>query len=164
MKKKIVMNRDRVFSIGMAVVSLLVMAATTQIKPTFNAVSGSDPGSKAFPFAVAVLLLLSSIGKFITCGKPDERPFVAGREGWLKIAAVVGLLLAYTFLLQSMGFLLCTFLGTALLLLLMRGDRPIRPVTYVLYPGLLTAVLYLLFHTVLQVILPVGLLWKSILP
>ena len=120
MKKKFVMNRDRIFSIGMALVSILIMGLTTQIRPTFGSISGSDPGSKAFPFGIAILLLLSSIGKFITCSK-------------------------------------------ALLLWIMRGRQKISAATYVVYPAVLTAVLYILFNNILQVIMPVGQIWKAIL-
>ncbi len=163
MEKKFVMNRDRIFSIGMAIVSIGVMILTTQIKPTFSGISGSDPGSKAFPFAVAILLLLSSIGKFITCNKPDETSFVAGKEGWLRIGSVIVLLLVYTILMKYIGFLICSFFGTMILLRIMRGERKIKLVTYLLYPAILTAVLYVLFNNILQVIMPVGELWKAIL-
>ena len=163
MKSKFVMNRDRYFSIGMALVSILVMVLTTQIHPTFTGISGSDPGSRAFPFAVAILLLLSSIGKFITCNKPDEKSFVEGKEGWLKLLSVIVLLLVYTILMKYLGFIPCSFVGTALLLRIMRGERKVRWITYVLYPAILTAILYVLFNNILQVIMPVGELWKAIL-
>ena len=163
MKKKFVMNRDRIFSMGMALVSILIMVLTVQIKPTFGSISGSDPGSKAFPFGIAILLLLSSIGKFITCSKPDEKPFVEGKEGWFKILSVLILLLLYTVLMKYIGFIICSFLGTALLLWIMRGQRKISIVTYIVYPAVLTAVLYILFNNILQVIMPIGLLWNAIL-
>lgn len=162
MNKKFVMNRDRIFSIGMAVVSIIVMILTSQINPTFAVASGSDPGSKTFPYMVAILLLVSSIGKFITCNKPDERSFVAGKEGWFKILGVLALLLIYTILMKYIGFIICTFIGTALLLFIMRGNRKIKPWTYVVYPGILTAVLYILFNNILLVIMPVGEIWKAI--
>ena len=163
MKKKFVMNRDRIFSIAMALVSILIMGLTTQIRPTFGSISGSDPGSKAFPFGIAILLLLSSIGKFITCSKPDEKPFVEGKEGWFKILSVLILLLVYTVLMKYIGFIICSFAGTALLLWIMRGRQKISAVTYIVYPAVLTAVLYILFNNILQVIMPVGQIWKAIL-
>ena len=49
------------------------------------------------------------------------------------------------------------------LLRIMRGERKIKLVTYLLYPAILTAVLYVLFNNILQVIMPVGELWKAIL-
>ncbi len=163
MKKKFVMNRDRYFSTGMAVFSIIVLCLTTQIKPTFGSISGSDPGSKAFPAGIAILLLLSSIGKFITCNKPDEKPFVEGKEGWFRILSVLLLLLLYTVLMKYIGFIICSFAGTALLLWIMRGHRRIPVYTCILYPAALTAVLYFLFNNILQVIMPVGQLWKAIL-
>ena len=60
-------------------------------------------------------------------------------------------------------FLICSFFGTMILLRIMRGERKIKLVTYLLYPAILTAVLYVLFNNILQVIMPVGELWKAIL-
>lgn len=161
-KKKFVWNRDRYFSIGMIVFALAVIYFTGQIKPRFQVGSGSDPGSKVFPYAVAILLILSSIGKFITCNKPDTQGWVEGKKGWLKILLVLMVLLLYVLLLKPIGFIICSFLGTLALLMIMRGDRKIRPLTYILYPGILTAALYLLFSKVLLVLLPMGTFWKTI--
>ena len=160
--KKFVWNRDRYFSVGMAVVSLALIYLTGKIKPTFAVGSGSDPGSKTFPYAVGILLLASSIGKFITCSKPDETPWVEGRKGMLKILLVLGLLFIYLQLLTPVGYIPCTLVGTALLLFIMKGERKIKPWTYIIYPVILTACLYLLFKYVLLVILPMGTIWKSI--
>ncbi len=162
-KKKFVWNRDRFFSVGMAVVSIAVIYLATQIKPTFAVGSGSDPGSKVFPIGVAILLLVSSIGKFITCNKPDETGWVEGKKGWLKILAVLGLLFIYLQALPLLGYILCTFVATLLLLLIMKGDRRIRPWTYFVYPAILTAVLYIMFKYILLVTLPMGTLWQGIL-
>ena len=161
-KKKFVWNRDRIFSIGMFAVSLGIIALTGQIKPTFMAGSGSDPGSRVYPYGVATLLLLSSIGKFITCNKPDAEPWVEKKIGLLKILAAMLILFLYVVLLKPVGFIPCTFIGTLLLLVLMRGKRKIRPLTYILYPAVLTAALYLLFAKVLLVLLPMGTMWQSI--
>lgn len=162
-KKKFVWNRDRIFSIGMILFSIAIIYFTGQIRATFNMGSGSDPGSKTFPYAIAILLILSSIGKFITCNKPDEHGFVEGKKGWLRILAVMGLLFVYVIALKYVGFLICTFVGTLGLLAIMRGNRKIRVITYIIYPAILTAVLYFLFNNILMVIMPVGTIWKSLL-
>ena len=85
------------------------------------------------------------------------------REKRAGSGSVIVLLLVYTILMKYIGFLICSFFGTMILLRIMRGERKIKLVTYLLYPAILTAVLYVLFNNILQVIMPVGELWKAIL-
>ena len=159
--KKFVMNRDRKFSIGMLIFSLLMMWQTSQISAAYSNIDGSDPGSKLFPYIVCILLFVCSIGKFITCNKPDTSKFVGGATGLIRIAKCLAILCLYTFLLNKIGFILVTFLATLTLLYVMKLDRKVRLPFAVLFSGVTTAVLYILFQVVLQVILPTGTVWNA---
>lgn len=162
MKNKFVMNRDRIFSIGMLIFSAFMAWQTSQIKASFNNLDGSDPGSRLFPYMICILLAVCSVGKFITCAKPDTGKFVGGKKGYLRLLAVFAVLCLYAFLLTKIGFILVTFLSAAALLLMMKEDRKLRWYSPVLFAVILTLVLYVLFETVLKVNLPVGSLWKSL--
>ena len=159
--KKFVMNRDRKFSIGMLIFSLLMMWQTSKISAAYSNIDGSDPGSKLFPYIVCILLFICSIGKFITCNKPDAGAFVGGPVGLIRIAKCLVVLCLYTFLLNKIGFILVTFLATLSLLYIMKLDRKVRFPFAVLFSAVTTAVLYVMFQMVLQVILPTGTIWNA---
>ncbi len=161
--KKIVMNRDRKFSIGILIFSVLMMWQTSQINATYMNVDGSDPGSKLFPYMTAILLFICAIGKFITCNEPDEKEFAGGKTGYFRIAEVLIVLLLYAVLLDKIGFILVSFLSAFILLNMMKLNRKVKWYGAVIFAAILTAALYILFQKVLQVNLPVGSLWKAIL-
>ena len=99
-------------------------------------------------------------GKFITCNQEDESGFYENYKGWLKVGAALALLFAYCWLFPILGFALTTFLGGILSVLLLKGKKKVSWYGPVLFSGILTAVMYVLFVRVLNVMMPTGSLWK----
>jgi len=159
-KPSFVWNRDRISSIVILLFSLGMIYQTGKIKPTYTQIGGNDPGSKLFPYAIAIIMIICAIGKLITCNKPDETAFLGGKKGVLRISIVIGIIFVYILLLPKLGFLLCTFLFAAILVYAMKDDRKVRPLFVLLFAAALTGALYTVFQTVLSVRFPVGTIWK----
>lgn len=70
------------------------------------------------------------------------------------------LLALYLVAMAWVGYIISTLIFTPLLVLAMREDRKIRPVTLILFSVVTTVVLYLVFQMVIQVSLPVGNLFR----
>ena len=80
-------------------------------------------------------------------------PIIAADIHWEKALFVLAALLAYVFLLKSLGFVLCTvlFLG-----FLFRAVKPLKWATVVLGSALITAGAFLIFDVWLKSQLPKG--------
>ena len=116
-----------------------------------------QPGPAFLPFLAAVLLgILSLVSLFQTLKGPlqdDYNPWA--KMSFLKLGLVVGSLFLYVLLLNTLGFLLDTFI---LLLFLFRVMEPYRW-TKVLFAALLTiGAVYAFFVVLLDSRLPKGLL------
>jgi putative tricarboxylic transport membrane protein len=124
----------------------------------------SEPGPGLMPFLLGILLsifslslLLRSLKKHPT-GSKDSR----GESPWAgvdfkKVVLIFMALVCYAFLLESIGFVLVTFL---LLLLLFKIVEPRKWVPALVASTLIAAVAYLLFVTILGVDLPSGVLGR----
>jgi len=111
------------------------------------------PGEGFFPFWISAVLFL--LGLCLLFQALTSRPNT-GREGSgrvAKVAALLVVLAAYTFLLDPLGYPLCTFL---LVLFMLRATEP-QPWTVALSMAAITAVgSYVVFSIWLSVPLPRG--------
>ena len=111
------------------------------------------PGQGFFPFWISAVLFL--LGLFLLFQALTSRPST-DREGSgrvAKVAALLVVLAAYTFLLDPLGYPLCTFL---LVLFMLRATDP-QPWTVALSMAAITAVgSYVVFAIWLSVPLPRG--------
>lgn len=159
MKNKFVWNRPRISSVITFFLALGILWQGTHIKALFTTAGGSDVGSAFFPNVVAIIMLLCSIGKFITSNEPDKEPFLSGR-GWLRVLITLTVLALYVLGLKYLGFLCSTFVTCTVLVAVMKMGNPIKWMKLLMFSAVVTAVLYVLFSFVLQVWLPVGRLWE----
>lgn len=159
-KRSFVWNRDRISSIAVILLSLGMIYETGKIVPTYTQIGGNDPGSKLFPYAIAIIMIICAIGKFITCNKPDETKFLGGKKGVMRISVLIGIIFIYILLLPKLGFLLCTFLFAAILVYTMKDERKVRLPFVLLFAAILTAALYVVFQTLLSVRFPTGTIWN----
>ena len=60
-------NRDRRVSVIMFIFAIIWLYMSKDIKSIFNYAGDRDPGSRLFPIIIGVLLLVTSVGKFLTC-------------------------------------------------------------------------------------------------
>jgi len=118
-----------------------------------------EPGPGFITFFAGAILIILSLGLFFSCfrdqeGRSSLKSLWAGLETG-KVLYVILLLLAYTFLLKPVGFLISTFL---LLSLLFRVKGAYRLKTIFLMSILVTAGSYIIFEIWLKAQLPKGIL------
>jgi len=116
-----------------------------------------NPGPGFLPFwAGTILVLLSLISLIKTATeKAEDTPSVWAGVNVLKLSIFVLALLLYVALLETLGFLLCTFL---LLIFLFRAIEPYRWHVVLLASILSLAAVYGFFVRLLDVRLPAGVL------
>ena len=114
------------------------------------------PGPGFFPFCVGLLMaglsliaILQSAGKYGQEEKRDhQEPF-----RWWNIVVILGAILVYALVLQTVGFLICTFLFVSLLLKVVEP----QPWKATILGGLITAVSAdIVFNLILQSQIPSG--------
>ena len=128
-------NRDRRVSVIMFIFAIIWLYMSKDIKGIFNYAGDRDPGSRLFPIIIGVLLLVTSVGKFLTCTQE-----------------------VYSF--KILGYLLSTFVAGVLCVFLLKEDRKVRWYSPILFSAGLTGIMYLLFGELLSIVLPVGTIWK----
>ncbi len=127
---------------------------------TFPELPDGQPGPALFPSIVGALLVVFGLALAVRAVRARGRDaaadpgVVATRQGWLRALAVVGVVVAYLLLAETLGFLVT--MGVLLFLLMwLLGARPL---VAVLAAAATTGVILLLFQQVLLVPLPTGLL------
>ena len=153
-------NRDRRVSVLVFIFAIVWLVMAKDIKGIFGLDGSADPGPRLFPYIIGILLVVTSIGKFITCNQEDESGFYENNKGRLKAGAVFVLLFAYCWLFPILGFALTTFAGGVLSVLLLKGSKKVSWYGPLLFSGILTGTMYVLFVRVLNVMMPTGSLWK----
>jgi putative tricarboxylic transport membrane protein len=120
--------------------------------------TANRPGPGLFPFIAAVgigLIAAARLIQSIRTSLPDENA-EAGTAGEMRsVLYVIAGMLAYAFLLQSLGFIFCTFLLVAFYLKLIAARR--WPVTLI-FAAAVALVSHLFFAGLLNAELPRGLL------
>jgi len=160
--KTLFKNRDRRVSVVVFIFAIVWLIMARDIKSVFALAGSTEPGSRLFPNIIGVLLIVTSIGKFITCNQEDATPYYETHKGWLKVIAVLGLLSLHVWMFPVLGYIVSTFITGVLSVTLLKGDKKIRWFGPFLFSGAITAVMYVLFVKILSVVLPVGSLWKAL--
>jgi putative tricarboxylic transport membrane protein len=137
---------DRLFGGIMLLVALAFIASATQIEA---ALIFDSLGPRMFPIIIGVLLAIASAYLVL---RPDPEPDwpAAGRVAEIVLALV--LMLAYTFLLEPLGFVLATALASSLL----SWRLGAQPVTAVLSGIGIAVGIYVVFHLILGLSLARG--------
>lgn len=152
------LNKNQVFSILLIAFAGFVIYETVQLQSLFAPASG-DVGPRFFPMAAAVCLILCAIGKLVTERKKESKVLFTG-EGWKRVGIMFLLLACYLIAMTWVGYIISTLIFTPLLVMAMREDRKIRPITLILFSVVTTIVLYVVFQQVIQVSLPAGKLFR----
>lgn len=101
------MTTDRIFGFTVVVVALAYIAGATQIQTGFL----PDPvGSKTFPILVGAIMAVCGVAVMI---RPDDGEMQV--QGIAKLAFAVAVLVAYTYALKPLGFLIPTAVGSAVI-------------------------------------------------
>lgn len=140
---------DRIFGILMLVLAVAYGWGATQFPEPFGGAESVGPDT--FPKVIAVVLALSSLYLII---KPDpDNAWPKGRIA-LELVVAVLVLIAYTLLLEPLGFIIATLLAVGTLCWRM-GAPPVRAFVT---GGVAGVVVYALFTFALDLALPLGLL------
>ena len=148
-------NTDQFSSLFWLVVAIGIVLLS--LKYGVGTLHEPGPGFITF-FAGAILIVLSLALFFSNLGNQADRSSLRGLWAGLetgKVLYVILLLVAYTFLLKPVGFLIGTFF---LLVLLFRVKGSYRLKTILLMSLLVTAGSYLVFEIWLKAQLPKGIL------
>lgn len=122
----------------------------------------SEPGPGFFPLLMSVCLISFSLIHFFGSLRKDESSDLSpGERFWprmgymARVLLIIFLLLMYVFAMNSLGFVLTTFL---FMVVLLRCIEPRRVHAVLLFSGLITGTAYAVFDLWLRVNLPKGFL------
>lgn len=137
---------DRILGIACLALAAFYIYAATQIQVSFI----SDPvGPKTFPIIIGAILALAGLYPLI---KPDRRPEWPAAGRVLEIVFATGVMLAYTYALPEIGFVVSTAVAAALL-----SWRLDAKPQWALVAGVVIAVgIYVIFHMILGLSLARG--------
>ncbi|MCE5262977.1 MAG: tripartite tricarboxylate transporter TctB family protein [Deltaproteobacteria bacterium] len=119
------------------------------------------PGSGLFPFLVGILLVLLGSIVWVSAFKESRRggkeiePLFPQADSWKRVFLAVVAIVAYMLVLDSLGFLLATFLFIAFLL---RFVEPQKWSTVITASALTAVISYVIFQVFLKSNLPKGFL------
>jgi tripartite tricarboxylate transporter TctB family protein len=120
--------------------------------------NGNKPGPGFFPFGAAIAIGIIALSRLLRARGETPSTNMAGGSATNetnKILWVVGGLLAYALFLESLGFLLCTFILNALFLKAVAGRSWLTTLSFALSVALAA---HLIFNVALRAQLPSGIL------
>lgn len=143
---------DRVTGVFLLLFAIWYGYRTTLFQVSFMA----DPvGPRAFPLGLAILMGLLSLYLII---KPDPSPVWPSSKVWIRIGLITLTFIVYAYLMIPIGFVLATTLEIVALALIFRGPL----LKSLIGAFLLSAALYGLFVTLLNLSLPTGLMFRGL--
>jgi len=139
---------------------LLLLAAAISIQSyKLSLGTWAEPGPGFFPMGSGVALgfisFLILLHALLTPKLKEGSLFWPGKTGIKKIVLVVLTLLLYSFFLEILGFLLCTFIG---LIFLLRVIEPQKWFPAISFAVITTLISYVVFEMVLKSQLPRGII------
>ncbi|PWE27581.1 tripartite tricarboxylate transporter TctB family protein [Pararhodobacter marinus] len=148
------MNTER--PLGAALLALgaggIALASQLSVR-TFN----NDPGPKLFPIFACVILVICGLGLILQRPAGDDRPLE--REAVIRGASMAGALVFFAVALWLVGFYVASIVSVFALYWIIAGRE--RRVWWrgLVYAGMVTLGVHLLFSTALGAFLPHGLLF-----
>lgn len=159
--KFIFKNRDRRVSVFTFLLAVYWLVEAQNIRVIANFFAGSDPGAKLFPQIIGIIMIITSIGKFITCNQEEDEPFF-GKTGVIKVMTILLIVSLYAFLMKYFGYIITTFIAAIAFLLAMKEEIKMKWFTPIIYSATFTAISFFVFKKLLSVRLPVGTVIKAI--
>ncbi len=100
---------DRLFALIVILVALGYVLSASNIPTSFL----SDPvGPRLFPYLIGGVAILSALAVMV---RPDDEPHWPGAGTFVRLLFAVLLLVGYAYALKPMGFIIPTFVASALL-------------------------------------------------
>lgn len=143
------MTKDRGTGLIALVLGAIIAVMTSQLPP--STIQG-DIGPAVFPYFSAGLLMFCGAGLLIT-GNPKEAS-IFDKRALKRLALIFGVVLLYCIVMSYIGFLVPTVVIFFVLTTMFAEDANVVWWKRLLYSVVLTLVIYLLFHNVLNLKLP----------
>ena len=148
--------KERVVSLGIFVFALVYLAGSISLKVGTPA----RPGAGLFPTAIAAVLLVVAAFNVWRIFRSAAAEDTGHRWAQLAPAGIAGALIVYPFLLHTLSFLLSTFVVLFTLFRLLRYKTVLISLLIAL---ITTVVSFLVFSGLLGVVLPTGVMEKTLL-
>ena len=152
------MRKERGIGICMALAGIIMCILTSQIKLRGFS-SGSDIGSKFFPYFASVGLILCGLGTFLTAKEPDRKESFLPKGGLKRVLILLAVLLVYVVMLNYLGFLISSPVLLYVVATLLAGEKKLKPIPKIIFSVVTTGVIYVVFVNVLSIMLPMGMLF-----
>ena len=149
-------NKDRWISLGLIAFAVLWIWQATKIKPLL-AVASEDVGPKLFPYFAGIMLLICSLGKFFN--SKDKGTSFCTKSQWITVGILLVTLVAYVGLIYLVGFAIATPPALFAFVYLLRGRKLPNVLKTVFFSVVMTAIIFIVFRYVLNVMLPMGILF-----
>jgi hypothetical protein len=146
-----VKNAIRLLGVFLGGISLLCFWETYRI---WNGWAG--PGS--VPLIVSILLAINSISFLIVSSKEATQFTWPSNKSAARICGIAGLFAFYIIIVQWLGYLISTWFFMAAVSRVVAPDR-FKLYVLIIWTGLVSLCLYIIFIDLLSVHLPSGILW-----
>lgn len=143
------MTKDRGTGLIALVMGAAIAVMTSQLPP--STIQG-DIGPAVFPYFSAGLLMFCGAGLLITGSQKEASIF--DKRALKRLALIFGVVLLYCIVMSYIGFLVPTVVIFFVLTTMFAEDADVVWWKRLLYSVVLTLVIYLLFHNVLNLKLP----------
>lgn len=143
------MTKDRGTGLVALVLGSAIAVMTSQLPP--STIQG-DIGPSVFPYFSAILLIVCGAGLLITGSKQEASIF--DKRALKRLAIIFGIVLLYCVVMTYVGFLLPTVVIFFVLSTMFAEGEDVAWWKRLVYSVVLTLVIYLLFHNVLNLKLP----------
>lgn len=156
------MNKHQCLALFYILFGGVLAFLTSQIEFMFS-VAAEDVGPRFFPYCCAIGFVLCGAGKFLTSGNAAGKPFLADKKGWLRLAAIIAVMLAYIIAMTYLGFAISTFFLVFVLTCMLADGRRLPLWKVLLFSAVMTAATYFVFVRIINVMLPAGKWTRQIL-
>lgn len=145
-------KRDQITGGFIFILGVIVYALTTYFsKP----LSTTYPGPRMLPTIAAFGFAVCGIGIFLTSTfkHKEEKAFMT-KAGWLRIGLIIAILAVYILAMKFFGFLIITPICTYVLVTLFAKNSHSKLVNRIVFSGIYTTILYVMYVHVFGLTLP----------
>ena len=145
-------NKERVGGVIFALLGLLVLSFTTQVRMPANL---SEPGPRLFPYIAGAGMAICGLGMALTAKQESGEPFLT-KEGWKRLGIAGLAMVIYYIGLEYLGFLIATPFFTFAIILILASGKKLNKVANGVISLATTGILYVVFQKIFIIFLPAG--------
>ncbi len=148
------LKRDQITGAVLVLLGCIVAVMVNQFRIPFSA---SYPGPKALPMIAVTGFIICGAGIFITSTRSKEpEPVFLAKEGWVRSACSLGLLVLYVVGLKYVGYLISTPIISYLFATFYAKGSNTTLKGRILFAALFTIVIYVIYIYAFGLGLPAG--------